>query len=706
MSAWINRTLSKVEIQEQIGRGGMAEVYLGRHTTLNRQVAVKILHSHLSEDSMLLSRFRSEAQAVAGMRHPNIVQVFDFDVADGGRPYIVMELLQGPSLKEHLDALGHSSGQIAPATLVLLISQLASALDYAHARGIIHRDIKPANVILRTEKGTITPGQPLPDTVELVLTDFGIARMANTDVQTASGTIIGTPAYMSPEQVRGEGIDHRSDIYSLGIMLYEMLAGRVPFDAESQASVLIQQLTVTPPPLEGVSFRLQNLIDTALAKDPNNRFQTAGDLASALKAVYQEDAGAGMRATGVLEAKNTGAQATIEFQNKTAQMETASSTGTLSGEERRGLIPVWLAAGFGGLALIVAVIALVAVSGLLPLGGAGSVPSDTSTEPAVAETNPTESAAVVENPTDEPSPTEESAAVEPSVDALTPLGVVTFLDNTLNASLADLQPEPDGSTYEAWLTGANTEPLSLGLLAVAGGQASIAFVHPAGEILLTRYDAFVISIEPADDGDPAISGDIAYRAEVSAELLDRVRHLYEYTLRRDEPFRNQVLDGAVSQAGQYSSHLGFAVDALNNGNLLEGKLHAEHVNNIVSGIDHPDYGDINGDGRTENPGDDVGLERYLLLIQDSLNAVLLTSDDDSARQQAEDLLGDVQGLIQTVQDARRQAQRITVSDNLDEARELVVLLDTYRIEAALAALVEEMGSLDLALSAPVFIADQ
>src|SRR3990170_1654850 len=278
--AWIGRTLSKVHLQELLGRGGMAEVYLGTHTTLNRPVAVKILLGHLSEDPDLRRRFLVEAQSVAALRHPNIVQVFDFDVVDS-RPYIVMELLQGLSLAEYLRGL-HQLGHSLPLeTVAHLMESTAAALDYAHDRGIVHRDVKPANVILRQGSAPLKPGIPLPKDVEPVLTDFGIARITGSTTQTMSGTILGTPAYMSPEQVRGEAADARSDNYALGIMLYEMLAGELPFDPETDttASVLYKQVHQTPPPLANTSSMVQMVVGRALDKDRNRRYQRAGDMA-------------------------------------------------------------------------------------------------------------------------------------------------------------------------------------------------------------------------------------------------------------------------------------------------------------------------------------------------------------------------------------------------------------------------------------------
>ena len=286
MSDWIGRTLSKVILIKRLGRGAMAEVYLGHHTTLDRPVAVKVLHAHLVENNLLPERFQMEAQGVAALRQPNIVQVFDFDLAEG-RPYIVMELVEGVSLESYLQSLQRSGRSLPPETTARLLLALAGALDYAHGRGIIHRDLKPANVMLRREGGrspeeaTFDPLQPLGADVEPVLMDFGLARFLDHKRLSASGSISGTPAYISPEQIRGEPLDARSDIYSLGVMLYEMLAGRLPFDSEDENmySLIVKHLTAEPPPIPGLEPQVQAVLDQALAKDPAQRTGRAGELA-------------------------------------------------------------------------------------------------------------------------------------------------------------------------------------------------------------------------------------------------------------------------------------------------------------------------------------------------------------------------------------------------------------------------------------------
>lgn len=261
----------------------MAEVYLGQHTSLNRPVVVKILHSYLVNNESLLGRFRAEAQSSSQLRHPNIVQVYDFDIMDG-YPYIVMELLAGMPLDNYLHALNENGKHLPPETTLRIIISIAAALDYAHERGIVHRDVKPGNIILRRENGMIDPNAPLPLDVEPVLADFGLARFAERAAMSISGELIGTPAYISPEQVRGDPIDGRSDIYSLGIMLYEMLAGKLPFDAptESPVSMIVKHLTNNPPPIEGLNPTVQRVLDKALAKERDNRYARAGEFANEL----------------------------------------------------------------------------------------------------------------------------------------------------------------------------------------------------------------------------------------------------------------------------------------------------------------------------------------------------------------------------------------------------------------------------------------
>jgi tRNA A-37 threonylcarbamoyl transferase component Bud32 len=285
MANWTGKTLGKVKIGEFLARGGMAEVYLGEHVTLDRKVAVKIMRDHVEAEPENHARFEREARVVANLRHPNIIQVFDYELMDG-QPCLVMEYVPGASLGTYLKTL-HKRGEKMPLDMVgKILITIASAIDYAHSQNVVHRDIKPANVLLRSASGIVNPDQPLPEDVDPVLTDFGLVRLLDSSFHTTTGTVSGTPAYMSPEQARGDKITRKTDIYSLGIMLYEMLAGSVPFDAESSFGILMKHLNDPPPHIFGISSDLQLVINRALAKDTEVRYNTAKELADDFMAVF------------------------------------------------------------------------------------------------------------------------------------------------------------------------------------------------------------------------------------------------------------------------------------------------------------------------------------------------------------------------------------------------------------------------------------
>src|SRR5258706_5062884 len=212
MPVMSGKTLGKVQIGEMIARGGMAEVYLGEHITLDRKVAVKIMREFVDSDPDIKIRFEREARAVAGLRHPNIVQVFDFDVTDG-QPFLIMEYVPGASLGVYLRAL-HKRGEKLPFnTISRILNALASAIDYAHKHNLIHRDIKPANVLLRSASVPIDIDKPLPEDVEPILTEFGLVRLLESSIQTSTGMVSSTPAYIIPEQAREGKSELKTDLY-------------------------------------------------------------------------------------------------------------------------------------------------------------------------------------------------------------------------------------------------------------------------------------------------------------------------------------------------------------------------------------------------------------------------------------------------------------------------------------------------------------
>ncbi len=273
--------LGKYKVLERIGLGGMAEVYRGRHEKLNRDVAIKILHSSLTEDPEFIARFEREARLAATLRHPGIVQVFDFDT-QGDHLFMVMEYINGGTLKQHLETMKFS-GEFMPLQAVSRVfSQIASALDYAHSQNMLHRDLKPSNILL-------------DQTANVYLSDFGIARIMNSDEITRTGSILGTPAYMSPEQCEGTLLSFSSDLYSLGVILFEMLTNMVPFETDSPLAVLQKQIHDPPPSLnnyrQDLPDDLNALLQKALSKQPESRYASAAKIAEELSGIIQSAAG-------------------------------------------------------------------------------------------------------------------------------------------------------------------------------------------------------------------------------------------------------------------------------------------------------------------------------------------------------------------------------------------------------------------------------
>ena len=265
-------SIGRYVVDQKVGEGAMANVYRARDPEIDRNVAIKMLKDKLCVDEEYVSRFLREAKAAGTISHPNIVTIFDVGRYEN-KPYIMMEFLDEQTLEDVLD----DGGKLPLIRLMRIGIQLANALDYAHGEGVVHRDIKPANILFM--KGS--------DTIKIA--DFGIARVSSSEEvqQTQAGMVIGTPRYMSPEQALGNDVDGRSDLFSVGVILYEICTGQKAFDSGTMTTLLLQITQEDPEPIKKVApelpVGLQRIITRLLNKNPDRRFQTGAELAEALQ---------------------------------------------------------------------------------------------------------------------------------------------------------------------------------------------------------------------------------------------------------------------------------------------------------------------------------------------------------------------------------------------------------------------------------------
>ncbi len=321
----------RYRLKEKIGSGGMADVFLADDLLLGREVAIKVLHAQFASDPSFIQRFRYEAQAAANLNHPNIVNIYDWG-NEGDLYYIVMEYVEGRDLKDLLN----SEGRLTPEWAAEITAEISAALQFAHRRNLVHRDIKPHNIFI-TELSRVK------------VMDFGIAREGNGEGMTQTGVVMGTPQYISPEQAQGLAVDGRSDIYSLGVVLYEMLTGQVPFDDPSPVTIAYKQVREDPVPPSVINREvpptLEAIVMKAMAKNPANRFQTAQEMKADLLRFLE---GMPVTAPPVLP--------------EVAYPATAMSPAVSAGRAGKGKWP-WIAAGILAVLVVVGIVLAVLLSG-------------------------------------------------------------------------------------------------------------------------------------------------------------------------------------------------------------------------------------------------------------------------------------------------------------------------------------------------------
>jgi serine/threonine protein kinase len=574
--------IGKYELLNRLGRGGMGEVYKAFHPQLQRYVAIKVLLTTSETDPEFITRFQREAMAVAQLRHPHIVQVYDFDI-EGDKPYMVMEYLEGETLAQRM-ARYHKSGQILPpGEIVRLFQQICSAVDYAHKQGMLHRDIKPANVILNRQN-------------DAILTDFGLAKITGVSGLTASGLVVGTPHYMSPEQAQGQSLDARSDVYSLSVMLYEMLAGKLPFDADTPVAIIMQHITAPPPPIElanpGVPRSLAEVALVGMSKNSNERFRSAGALGAAIGAAAQQaflsaDPQAAQRAP----APNISTQLAPEIKGEhlpstvraDAPSQVQVSPGPAAAPPGFTSTPPKRSNGLGKFAIIGLIVMLLAIGGgifAIALGNKSAAPTTTNTSP-------------------------------------TTVGTVVFTDsdpndfahaaNALSGAFTGLKQPASGTNFFAWLCDGSASACTLvGALQVdASGKASLFTKNNDSFLAVKNAQAigntliFEITQEQNEaSSPPAKPGKtIAYMGQIEGKVVVHIRHQITLFPKQGLFAHNTTaLDTGLGLDAVILQRL--SQDLLNqqaNDNLAAMQLTAEEIFNLIQGKSGAK--DLDGDGQ-------------------------------------------------------------------------------------------------------------
>lgn len=541
----------------------MAEVYKGTHAVYG-QVAIKVMRGLLERDSEQLQRFQREAEVVTDLKHPNIVQMFDYTVEDE-TPCLVMEFVQGPSLAAYMKTLHEQKQRMPIGTVAILLKSIASALDYAHSKGLVHRDIKPANVLLRSPSEEIHINNPLPLDVEPVLTDFGLVRLLDSTMHTTTGSVSGTPAYMSPEQSRGEKVDKRTDIYSLAIMLYEMLAGSVPFQADTTFGMLMKHINEPPPPIPGIAEDLQALLDRALAKDPSLRYDSAGELASEFMTIFNGQT----ISPGTLHIAQLARQAAAESNKPRIVAEKPSTRWIRIGIEASVVI---------GLALLLVQFLRPATNGVTP------------------------------------TPT----AVDPNL----PVGRMRFSDfnnvmDRVNVSLINISLPPSGAHYEGWLRNMDSGTIrNIGSVRFnTSNTGELIFIDPNQQNLLGIFDEVIVTIEQDNSTVLQPSEEIAFSSKFPQQALAQVRGVLVANPETPDQlapmqglyyYSGSYITGAISGDPLIPDFVGL-VEAYQNGDEETVRKRTEEIINLIVGELSEQYQDYDGDGNFDNnDGDGYG----------------------------------------------------------------------------------------------------
>lgn len=645
--------LGKYELIESLGQGGMAQVYKANQRGLDRIVAVKVMHNHLAKTGDFVQRFQQEARMVGQLQHKNILRVIDFDI-ENDTYYLVMDYIKGGTLDNYLAQHG---GILPVIEAMEIIAQLADALDYAHKQGTIHRDIKPGNVMFLNENFT-----------DPVLTDFGLARMAMASEHlTATGTILGTPAYMSPEAMRGEKVDERGDIFSLGVVLYQLVTGRVPYTGDTPFSIITKRLTEPLPPPREVKPDLPDVVEKiilkALADVVAERYQTAGEFKADLEgALY------------LLSDEPTMVQQPISITAVNMQPSPSKPKLDLQAKDPQAVEPATQSQRrvlqIAMVAVLLAAVSIAIAVYVVSQGPPRPNPGIASNMPALSGPQ-VGYVRVVDN------------EFERAATYIVELGGANPDDAFNNVSI---EAPPDNHTYHLWFV-EDDGLTTFDATDLPFENGAIEFEGNTGRNLLRDFTGVFISLELIDDPDPRISDQIVFAGFVPPAVMVEVRNMVVDTPNPDVDQGSLV--GAQAQIALAISHAGFLRNSLNDDDFAGALRHAEHIVNILDGADGPHFGDLDDNGRAENPGDGYGLVRYLSGAENDA-ARALDSLPDSAVDRIEVTQRVVEAIDNAdllVDDALDKALQVFSADSVQEARPISAELSRLLTQA--------LGGIDL-----------
>ena len=577
----------------------MATVYTGYQEDVDRRVAIKVLPPHPGLDENFAERFRLEARTIARLQHPHILPLYDYGT-DDDIVYLVMAYVEGGALEDLID-----EGPLAVHRIEKIVREVATALDYAHRQGVIHRDIKPGNILIDSE------GHAL-------LADFGIVKLSEGGGNLTGSGVIGTPAYMAPEQAQGMEVDSRVDIYALGVVVYQMLTGEQPFTAESTMQLVLKVIQEDPPSVldivDGLPDAVGGVMDRVLTKNPNDRYQTAAGFAEAFSDAVR---GSTEVQAAVRAPARPGAAATQADPGATEAFPSPEDTSaTVTPGEvaqtvvmHHGTSPWVLLGGFAIIAVAMVLVVLLVVNN-----------SNGSDDEQVEATATTQGAVGIAT---EDAPTQGAVATDvppPSDTPIPSFGQISYSSSnapgdSVSVRVEDLQAPGADRSYVVWLKNTPEDTvINLGTLVIdAFGSGALTYTDPDGRMLPAFYDTALISVEESGfDGDVP-SGEIPYSGSVPADVPPMLHEIFVAS--ENGLDGNSLLHGAETEAGIAAQHAGLAAGSSNIGGVL---THGEHTLNILRGENE----DFNGNDRGENPGRGVGVYTFLDLIEAQLNAAV------------------------------------------------------------------------------------